>query len=70
MEDVLKRIILENQKIISNKYLISRNYSIPKTEHIKVLTGIRRCGKTHILYQYAKKLNPEHVLFIDLKTKD
>ncbi len=67
MEEVLKRIILENQEIISNKKLISRNYSIPETEHIKVLTGIRRCGKTHILYEYAKKNNPEHILFLDFE---
>jgi len=67
MEEILKRIILENQEIISNINLIPRNYSIPKTEHIKVLTGIRRCGKTYILYEYAKKLNPEHVLFLDFE---
>jgi hypothetical protein len=67
MEDVLKRIILENQEIISNKKLISRNYSIPKTEHITVLTGIRRCGKTHLLYEIAKTFDPERVLFLDFE---
>ena len=40
MEEVLKRIILENQEIISGKKLISRNYSIPETDHITVLTII------------------------------
>lgn len=67
MEEVLKRIILENQEIISNKKLIPRNYSIPETEHITVLTGIRRCGKTHILYEKAKKLKPECILFLDFE---
>jgi predicted AAA+ superfamily ATPase len=67
MEDVLKRIILENQEIISGKKLISRNYSIPETDHITVLTGIRRCGKTHVLYEKAKKFEPERILFLDFE---
>ena len=37
MEEVLKRIILENQEIISGKKLISRNYSMPETDHISRL---------------------------------
>jgi len=67
MEDILKRIILENQETISNKKLIPRNYSIPETEHIKVLTGIRRCGKTHVLYEKAKEIEPERILFLDFE---
>ena len=67
MENILKRIILENQEIISDKKLISRNYSIPETDHIIVLTGIRRCGKTHILYEKAKTFEPERILFLDFE---
>ena len=67
MEDILKRIILENQEIISDKKLISRNYSIPETGHIIVLTGIRRCGKTHVLYEIAKTFEPERILFLDFE---
>lgn len=67
MEEVLKRIILENQEIISDKKLIPRNYSIPETDHITVLTGIRRCGKTHILYEKAKKIELERILFLDFE---
>jgi predicted AAA+ superfamily ATPase len=67
MEDILKRIILENQEIISNKKLISRNYSIPETDHITVLTGIRRCGKTYTLYEIAKAIEPERILFLDFE---
>ena len=37
MENILKRIILENQEIISDKKLISRNYSIPETDYFNIL---------------------------------
>src|ERR1035437_8972457 len=67
MEDILKRIILENQEIIVGKKLISRNYVLPETDHITVLTGIRRCGKTHVLYEKAKKIEPERILFLDFE---
>jgi uncharacterized protein len=67
MIDILKRIILENQEIITGKSLIARNYSIPETDNITVLTGIRRCGKTHTLYEIAKAIDPERVLFLDFE---
>lgn len=67
MEFILKRIILENQEIIAGKSLISREYSIPETDAITVLTGIRRCGKTHILYEKAKQLEPKRILFLDFE---
>lgn len=67
MEFILKRIILENQEIIAGKSLISREYSIPETDAITVLTGIRRCGKTHILYEKAKQLESERILFLDFE---
>ena len=67
MEDLVKRIILENQEIISNKKIISRSYHIPKTDHISVLIGIRRCGKTFTLYEKAQSYNIEEVLFLDFE---
>ncbi len=67
MEFILKRIILENQEIIAKKNLISREYIIPETDAITVLTGIRRCGKTHMLYEKAKQLEPERILFLDFE---
>ena len=67
MIEILKRIILENQEIIAGKSLITRNYSIPKTDNITVLTGIRRCGKTHTLYEIAKAIDDERVLFLDFE---
>lgn len=67
MVEILKRIILENQEMISGKSLLARSYSIPKTDHITVLTGIRRCGKTHTLYEIARGIDPERVLFLDFE---
>lgn len=67
MEDILQRIILENQEIILGKKLVARNYSIPDTDLITVLIGIRRCGKTHILYEKAKTIEPERILFLDFE---
>lgn len=66
-EQILIRIILENQELIVNKKIIERNYYIPKTENINILTGIRRCGKTCTLYELAKKYNNEEVLFLDFE---
>ena len=67
MEDLIKRIILENQKIISNKKIISRSYTIPETDNISVLIGIRRCGKTFTLYEKAKSYNIDEILFLDFE---
>jgi predicted AAA+ superfamily ATPase len=67
MIELLKRIILENQEMIVGKKLIPRNYIIPKTDNITVLTGIRRCGKTYTLYELAKNYKPEQILFIDFE---
>jgi uncharacterized protein len=67
VEEILKRVFLENQDIIFGKSLVSRNYSIPETDNITVLTGIRRCGKTYTLYEIARTLDPEQVLFLDFE---
>ena len=67
MEDLIKRIILENQEIISNRKIITRSYTIPETENISVLIGIRRCGKTFTLYEKAQSYNIEEVLFLDFE---
>ena len=67
MEEILKRVFLENHDIIFGKSLVSRNYSIPETDNITVLTGIRRCGKTYTLYEIARTLDPEQVLFLDFE---
>lgn len=65
--DVLARIIVENQELIFEKKLISRDYDIPNIEHITVLIGIRRCGKTYTLYKLAQQYKKEEVLFLDFE---
>lgn len=67
MEEILKRIILENQELISGKKLIHRNYPVPVTENITVLTGIRRCGKTYTLYERARAYETNRILFLDFE---
>ena len=66
-EEVLRRIIAENQETIFDKKLISRDFNIPETANITVLTGIRRCGKTHTLYNIAQAYKKEEVLFLDFE---
>ncbi len=65
--DILKKIILENQELIFNKRLISREYSIPETDNITVLIGIRRCGKTYTLYEKAQSIDKDSILFLDFE---
>ncbi len=65
--EVIKRIILENQDYISNRKILYRNIYIPQTENIKIFTGIRRCGKTSLLYYEAKKYPIQDVLFLDFE---
>lgn len=65
--EIIKRIILENQNYISNCEILHRNIYIPQTENIKIFTGIRRCGKTSLLYYEAKKFPIQDVLFLDFE---
>lgn len=67
MEEIIQRIILENQELISRKKLILRQYKLPQTDHINVLTGIRRCGKTYTLYEVAQTIDRERILFLDFE---
>ena len=63
----MSRIIIENQELIKKKKVLLRNINIPDIGSINVLTGIRRCGKTYVLYENAKKYNQDRVLFIDFE---
>lgn len=67
MEEILKRIFLENQEFIKTLKYIERNITIPKTEQIKILTGSRRSGKTYLLYSQCKKIAIDPVLFLDFE---
>jgi predicted AAA+ superfamily ATPase len=67
MEDTLIRILLENVKTIRSRSIIHRSFHLPVTDNINILTGIRRAGKTFLLYQKSLEYNPENVLFIDFE---
>jgi predicted AAA+ superfamily ATPase len=67
MEEVIKRIILENQDLIAHKSVLKRKYIIPETKNITVLSGIRRCGKTYMLYELAQRIDIKRVLFLDFE---
>jgi len=67
MDEILKRILLENQELILNKKLVHRKIHIVETDNITVLTGIRRCGKTYTLYEIAQSFDSELILFLDFE---
>ncbi len=67
MNEILKRILLENQELILNKKLVHRKIQIVETDNITVLTGIRRCGKTYTLYEIAQSFDSELILFLDFE---
>ena len=67
MNEILKRILLENQELILNKKLVHRKIHIVETDNITVLTGIRRCGKTYTLYEIAQSFDSELILFLDFE---
>jgi predicted AAA+ superfamily ATPase len=67
MEEVLKRIFIENIRMIGDKDITERSIRIPETDHISILSGIRRCGKTFRLYQECRKYKQEDILFLDFE---
>lgn len=67
MEEVLKRIILENQERIEHKKLIPRYLVLPEIEQISIITGLRRSGKTSLLFIETDKYPKEDVLFLDFE---
>jgi predicted AAA+ superfamily ATPase len=54
---------------IQRKYYLNKIKAVMNTDYIKIITGIRRCGKSTILKQYisilSKKVNSKQILFID-----
>jgi predicted AAA+ superfamily ATPase len=54
---------------IQRKYYLNKINTVKNTDYIKIITGIRRCGKSTILKQYvsvlSKKVNSNQILFID-----
>lgn len=65
--ELLKKIIVENQDFIATRNLVNREVEIPSVDNIIIFTGIRRSGKTSLLYLEAKKHPIENVLFLDFE---
>lgn len=70
-KNVLKEIILRNQSLVTRIPFIPRNY-IMETEANYVLVGLRRAGKTYVLYQHIQHLlangyKKEQMLFINFE---
>lgn len=68
--DTIKEIILTNRDFINNevKNIIEREGIVfpEKLKKVKIIYGVRRSGKTFVLYSIFKK-NPEKSLYIDFE---
>ena len=56
--DILKAIIYDQHQIIRDSIIINREYTFEKNGNY-VLTGLRRAGKSTLLYKIAKELVAE-----------
>ena len=71
-KDIIKQIILRQQELISRIPLLPRRLLIEENGNY-VFVGIRRAGKTYMLYQYIQQLvqegkhSLEEVLFINFE---
>lgn len=70
-KDIIKQIILNQQEFISRVELLPRKLSIEKNGNY-VFVGLRRAGKTYMLYQHIQQLlreghRKEEILFINFE---
>jgi predicted AAA+ superfamily ATPase len=69
-KNLLKQIILENRGFIQNipgTFIARDCFQLPESvKKVVILYGVRRSGKTYLLYQLAKK-NPGNSLYIDFE---
>lgn len=70
-KDIIKQIILNQQEFISRVELLPRKLFIEKNGNY-VFVGIRRAGKTYMLYQYIQQLlreghDKQEILFINFE---
>lgn len=71
-KDIIKQIILRQQELISRISLLPRRLPMERNANY-VFVGIRRAGKTYMLYQYIQQLvqegkhSLEEVLFINFE---
>jgi predicted AAA+ superfamily ATPase len=54
-KDLIKELIIDNQRIIENIELVKRDYEIYDGQNY-VFVGLRRAGKSYLLYQQVQKL--------------
>ncbi len=66
MNEIFKQIIAEFQE---SKLPITyqRNYKLPQTQEIVALIGLRRVGKTYLLYQEIKKYPKEQCIYVNFE---
>lgn len=70
-KNVIKEIIYSQQEFVSQVKLIPRHYEIERSANY-VFVGLRRAGKTFLLYQYIQQLlseghSKEEILFINFE---
>lgn len=70
-KETIKQIILRQQKLIPTFKLVRRNFNF-EPSMCQVLVGIRRAGKSFLLYQYIQRLvseghSMEEMLFINFE---
>ena len=55
-------------KIISRPYYMERLFNLKDTPDIKIITGVRRCGKSRLLAAFIEKVKLDkdaNIIFID-----
>lgn len=69
--NVIKQIILRQQEVVRDVKLLRRNFDFEESMNY-VLVGIRRAGKSYLLYQYVQQLllgghRVDEILFINFE---
>ncbi len=68
---IAKLLIAENQRMIQNVEMVKRNISFESHSNY-VLVGLRRAGKSYLLYQRAQEMIalghlPEEILYFNFE---
>ena len=64
-----KNNVLKTMRVIQRKNYLNKLEELMNSQDIKVITGMRRCGKSVILSQFReiilKKVKKANILFLD-----